>query len=52
MEQKKKSNYKKFEWSWRYLGKPTVKRKMTLDELISEWEKESKERLRDLYWED
>ena len=45
---KKKSNYNNFKFEWRYLGKPTVKRELTLDELIAEWMIESKERLRDL----
>ena len=47
-KQKKKSNNNKFEWSWSYLGKPTVKRELTLDEMIDNWLVESKERLRAL----
>ena len=46
----KKSNYKKFEWNWQYLDKPTIKRKMTLDEMIEKWLQDSKERLK--YLED
>ena len=44
----KKNRFSKFEFSWNYLGKPTVKKKMSLDELIAEWEKYSRERLRQL----
>ena len=51
--QRKKENYKqkksnKFSFSWEYLGKPTVPKKMSLDEMIDDWLKESKERLKNL----
>ena len=51
-QRQKKNRFNQFNWTWNYMGKPTVKKEKTLDELIDEWEKESKERLRDLYLED